>query len=114
MQRSALLNMDIASSDDMIDLRGKVSAKRARAILSEPPGTSRAPTPPRVSSKGSSTVMGVACSSIVEEAFVEARLRYVAEYKASKAFKRVLLNASVADFIQGFENCKVCIKYLMP
>ena len=47
------------------------------------------------------------------KAFIEAKLHYIVEYKASEAFKGELLNASTTGFIQGFENCKARIKYMM-
>ena len=49
----------------------------------------------------------------MEEAFVEAWLCYIIEYKVSEAYKGKLLNASTIGFIQGFENYKACIKYLI-
>ena len=94
-------------------MRRKDPTKHKRAMLLEPLGTSCTPPLLRVSSERSFIAMGVADPGTVEEAFSEAWLHCIAEYKASEAFKRELFDASAADFIQSFENCKACIKYLI-
>ena len=48
------------------------------------------------------------------EDFDEARLCYVVEYKASKAFRGELLEFFVAGFVQGFEDCKAQLKQMVP
>ena len=54
--------------------------------------------PSKTPSEGSSTD-GMLHLGITEEAFAEAHLRCIAEFKASKAFKGELLNVSMIGFV---------------
>ena len=73
------------------------------------------PAPPtRVSGQSSSAATKVSRPSTAKEAFDKAQIYCVIEYKASEAFKGELLDASTIGFVQGYKNCKVRIKHLMP
>ena len=85
-------------------LWGKDSTKKVKMMPNVPPS--------RTHGEGSSTGMTLHPRT-TKEAFTEAHLHCIAEFKVLEAFKGELLDASAVGFMQGFEDCKARIKYLM-